>query len=205
VEDYDLNRRLEQAGCTVRRLSSLSPIYHQWHASGSAPEMPTGWLEVMNFHCLTGFAPGGSDPRPWGLCLDASLRPSRRIDPRDAAVKRYELPAWRRSEALPVEHPGLNAWEKILFMRKFLGDFAAAKPGDVFVCEVHHSFRIKIWELLSRTVLRHLCRPIGGRRYFEYRKEARDVIWYTIALSGLVADYTIAEERTATRYILVRK
>jgi glycosyltransferase involved in cell wall biosynthesis len=203
VEDYDLNRRLEKAGCTVRRLA-LSPIYHQWHPSGSAPEMPAGWLEVMNFHCLTGFAPGGREQRPWGVCLDARLRPSRRIDPRDPAIKRYELPAWR-SAALPVEYPGLNAWEKILFMRKFLGDFAAAKSGEVFVCEVHSSFRIKIWELLGRTVLRHLCRPVGGRRYFEYRREARDVIWYTIVLSGLVADYNIMEERRVTRYSLVRK
>jgi GT2 family glycosyltransferase len=204
VEDFDLNRRLEQAGCTVRR-RSLSPIYHQWHPSGSAPEMPAGWLEVMNFHCLTGFAREGREQQPWGVCLDAGLRPSRRVDPRDSAVKRYELPAWRRSAVLPVEYPGLNAWEKILFMRKFLGDFAGAKGGEVFVCEVRSSFRIKIWELLGRTVLRHLCRPVGGRRYFEYQREARDVIWYTIALSDLVADYDIADERDVTRYILVRK
>jgi glycosyltransferase involved in cell wall biosynthesis len=204
VEDYDLNRRLEQAGCIVRRLS-LSPIYHQWHASASAPEMPAGWLEVMNFRSLTGFARDGGEPLPWGLRLDASLRPSRRVDLRDSAAKRCQLPAWRRSAALPVAYPGLNAWEKILFMREFLGAFAAAKSGEVFVCEVNRSFRIKIWELLSRTVLRHLCRPIGGRRYFEYPREARDVIWYTIALSGLVADYNIVEERTVTRYVLVRK
>jgi hypothetical protein len=206
VEDYDLNRRLEQAGCAIRR-PSLSPVYHQWHPSGSAPEMPTGWLEAMNFHCLTGFAKEGYDRQAWGRCLDASLRPSCRISAGDSAVKHYALPRWQRSAIswLPVDFPGINAWEKILFIRQYLGDFVAAKSGEVFVCEVHRSFKIKIWELLGHTVLRHLCRPIAGRRYFEYRREARDIIWYTIAFSGLVADYSIKEKPRVTRYILVRK
>jgi hypothetical protein len=204
VEDYDLNRRLEQAGCASRRLT-LPPIYHQWHASAGAPEMPRAWLEVMNFHSLTGVGPAAPDRGSWGLCLKPGLRPSRQIDPEDPAVPRHLLPAWRRSPLLPVEYPGLNAWEKILFMRKYLGDFVAAKSGEALICEVHSSLRIKIWQLLARTVLRHLCQPIAGQRYFEYEREARDIIWYIIAFSGLVADYNIEATGNVTRYTLVRK
>jgi len=206
VEDFDLNRRLVLAGCASRRLS-LPAVYHQWHASGAEPEMPAGWLEVMNLHSVAGLGKEGRDRRPRGLRLDAGLRPSRRADLRESGARRHVLPVWRRSSVkwLPLRFPGLYAWAKISFIRDFFGDFAAATSGEVFVCEVRSSPAIRIWELLGRTLLRRLCRPVGGRRFFDYRREARDIIWYAIALSDLVSDYNIEAERGVTRYTLVRK
>ena len=206
VEDHDFALRLERSGCARRQLE-LSPVYHQWHPSAAVPSMPAGWLDVMNFHCAAGAGYVRNPAQPWGVCLDAGQRPSRQVDPAGPGARRYVLPYWRRQPGswLSCEFPGLAAWAKVVFIREFFGEFAAAAGGSRFICEVRGSPSVWLWEILVRTVFRHKARKTAGRRFFDYRREARDIIWYAIVFSGLVADYSIEEVPGGTRYVLVRK
>jgi glycosyltransferase involved in cell wall biosynthesis len=206
AEDYDFYARLERAGYSSHWLD-LPPIYHQWHPSVAVSRMPAGWLEIMNFHCLTKGKESVRNGESWGQCLTAAQRPSLAIDGTAAGAERHALPAWERAfgwKSGPAV-PQLNAWAKIVFLRKFVGRLSEIQSGAILICEITDSAKIRLWELLSRSVLRFRCRVLAGRRFFDYRREAKDILWYTIVFSGLVADYRIEEERGLTRYILVKR
>jgi hypothetical protein len=206
VEDYDFRLRLERAGCAIRWME-LRPVYHQWHPGSALPEMPTAWLEVMNFHSLARRENAVVNSESWGRILTPESRPSLKISPSDTGAGRLEVPIWVdvRIAGMKFRAPAIGAWARIEFMRQLLGGLSAAKSGDVVVCEVVRSTRIRIWELLARTVLRSMCPPVAGRRYFDFKREARDIIWYTLLYADLVEDYSIEGTKDRARYVLVRK
>jgi hypothetical protein len=203
VEDYDFQKRLERAGCASLR-PSPPPIYHQWHPSAATGGMPTGWIEAMNLHAMTHANDAVRNGEDWGRILTIADRPALRA--KSTTDWRFHvLPYWRKRPGNWFHEPGVAAWAKVVFIRDFVGRFAAAESGEVFICETEDSLKIRVWELLSRTVLRRRCPPVGGQRYFRYRTEARDILWYTIVFTPLVADYAVEEQPGRIRTVLVRR
>jgi hypothetical protein len=197
VEDLDFHARLQRAGIRSQR-AEVPPIYHQWHPSAAIPEMPLGWLVVMNFHSLVRHGGAAAPTAGWGRCLTAADRPSLAADQGGKAIRRFYLPA---------EKPALAdfaAWKKIEFMRTLLRELSAAASGEALVCEINHSLATRCKELLARSLFRFRYRPLAGSRFFKPREEGRAILWYIIIFSGLVADYSIQSSDNIDRYILVR-
>jgi len=208
VEDYDLRRRLEKAG--VERagpMPELPPIYHQWHPKSATGPTPTGWIETMNLHAAMRANELVRNGEDWGRLLTAADRPALRVDSSTAVARRHTLPCWRSQPGrmFSPSQPDVAAWAKVTFIRDFVEGFATAKSGAIFVCDIASSPKIRLWELLSRTLLRHRCPPVGGRRFFRYRTEARDILWQVIVSTPLVADYAVEDRPDGTRTVLVRK
>lgn len=194
VEDFDFQRRLARAGCQ-HRLLELPPIYHQWHPAAARSRMPTGWLELMNFHALTPHQDGNE--RAWGRLLTPADRPALTVDRGSADVRRYTLPAggWR----------GLAAWAKIDFLRSFLGDLERAGTGSVFLCEISDSWTVRLRLLLARTLLRRRYRSLAGHRFFDPVRDGSDLLWYAALFSPLVADYCFEEGPGQMRWTVIRR
>jgi len=197
VEDFDFHSRLQRAGIRSQK-AEIPPVYHQWHPSAAMPEMPLGWLEVMNFHSLTRSGSSGAGGEGWGRCLTAADRPALAAERSGGTARRFILPSEQPSLA------DFAAWKKIDFMRTLLRDLSAAAAGETFVCEIEHSLSIQCKEWLARTLFRLRYRPLAGDRFFQPRRDGRAILWYIIIFSGLVADYSIKNSGHNDRYTLVR-
>ncbi len=197
VEDFDFRARLQRKGIGEKRVESV-PAYHQWHPSAASPEMPIGWLEVMNFHSMTRVLNAQRDPDSWGRCLTTHDRPA-------LVIPNYlhDTPRFR----LPSEEPKFSdfaAWRKIDLIRKLLRELADAAPGEAIICEIDKSPATRWKAFLARRILRFRYRPLSGRRTFDHIKEGSAIFWYIIIFSGLVSDYYIENTPSVSRYIIVR-